>query len=66
MGDDSIEESVPRFEDPRLIRGGGRYVDDLALPGMAHGVVLRSPYAHARIRTSTRAVRWSARACWRS
>jgi carbon-monoxide dehydrogenase large subunit len=41
---------VPRFEDPRLLRGGGRYVDDIVLPGMAFGFVLRSPHAHARIR----------------
>jgi carbon-monoxide dehydrogenase large subunit len=45
-----IGQPVPRFEDPRLIRGGGRYVDDIALPGMAFGHVLRSPHAHARIR----------------
>jgi carbon-monoxide dehydrogenase large subunit len=42
---------VSRFEDPRLIRGGGRYTDDIKLPGMAHAVVLRSPYAHARIKS---------------
>jgi carbon-monoxide dehydrogenase large subunit len=41
---------VSRFEDPRLIRGGGRYTDDIKLPGMAHAVVLRSPYAHAKIK----------------
>jgi carbon-monoxide dehydrogenase large subunit len=41
---------VPRFEDLRLVRGGGRYVDDVVLPGMAFGHVLRSPHAHARIR----------------
>ncbi|NIR44930.1 MAG: hypothetical protein GWN51_10830, partial [Gemmatimonadetes bacterium] len=39
-----------RSEDPRLLRGGGRYVDDIKLPGMAYGVVLRSPHAHAKIR----------------
>jgi carbon-monoxide dehydrogenase large subunit len=50
MGEYSIGQSVSRFEDPRLLRGGGRYVDDIALPNMAHGVVLRSPHAHARIR----------------
>jgi len=42
---------VPRFEDPRLLRGGGRYVDDMVLPRMAFGHVLRSPHAHARIRS---------------
>jgi aerobic carbon-monoxide dehydrogenase large subunit len=42
--------SVLRKEDDRFIRGQGRYVDDVALPGMLHGAVLRSPLAHARIR----------------
>ena len=40
MGEFAIGQGVSRFEDPRLIRGGGRYVDDIKLPGMAHGVVL--------------------------
>jgi carbon-monoxide dehydrogenase large subunit len=39
----------PRKEDARFIRGQGRYVDDIALPGMLYGAVLRSPLAHARI-----------------
>ncbi|MDA0635880.1 aerobic carbon-monoxide dehydrogenase large subunit, partial [Nonomuraea sp. MCN248] len=38
-----------RKEDARFIRGRGTYVDDVKLPGMLHGAVLRSPYAHARI-----------------
>ena len=38
-----------RVEDARFIRGHGRYVDDVTLPGMLHGALLRSPYAHARI-----------------
>jgi carbon-monoxide dehydrogenase large subunit len=40
---------VPRVEDPRLLTGRGRYVDDLTVPGMAHAAFLRSPYPHARI-----------------
>src|SRR3978361_875446 len=40
---------VQRVEDPRLLTGRGRYVDDLTVPGMAHAEVLRSPYPHARI-----------------
>jgi carbon-monoxide dehydrogenase large subunit len=40
---------LPRKEDARFIRGLGRFVDDIALPGMLHGAVLRSPLAHARI-----------------
>ena len=50
MGEYAIGQPVPRFEDLRLVRGGGRYVDDIVLPGMAFGHVLRSPHAHARIR----------------
>ncbi|HEY9523276.1 MAG TPA: aerobic carbon-monoxide dehydrogenase large subunit, partial [Thermopolyspora sp.] len=38
-----------RKEDPRFIRGRGNYVDDVRLPGMLHGAILRSPHAHARI-----------------
>jgi len=38
-----------RKEDARFVRGQGNYVDDVNLPGMLHGAVLRSPYAHARI-----------------
>ena len=38
-----------RKEDARFIRGLGTYVDDIALPGMLHGAILRSPLAHARI-----------------
>jgi carbon-monoxide dehydrogenase large subunit len=40
---------VRRKEDARFIRGQGLYVDDVQLPGMLHGAVLRSPLAHARI-----------------
>jgi len=38
-----------RKEDPRFVRGRGRYCDDLKLPGMLHLAILRSPVAHARI-----------------
>jgi aerobic carbon-monoxide dehydrogenase large subunit len=38
-----------RKEDARFVRGRGTYVDDVQLPGMLHGAVLRSPHAHARI-----------------
>ena len=40
---------MARKEDARFIRGQGTYVDDVQLPGMLHGAILRSPYAHARI-----------------
>ena len=51
MGEYAIGQPVPRFEDPRLVKGHGRYVADMALPGMTFGYVLRSPHAHARIRS---------------
>ena len=51
MGEFAIGQSVSRFEDPRLLKGGGRYVGDMVLPGMVFGQVLRSPHAHARIRS---------------
>src|SRR5258708_20134761 len=38
-----------RRDDPELIRGHGRYVDDIRVVGMAHMAVVRSPFAHARI-----------------
>ncbi|HEY5360636.1 MAG TPA: aerobic carbon-monoxide dehydrogenase large subunit [Streptosporangiaceae bacterium] len=38
-----------RKEDARFVRGRGQFVDDIQLPGMLHGAVLRSPLAHARI-----------------
>jgi carbon-monoxide dehydrogenase large subunit/6-hydroxypseudooxynicotine dehydrogenase subunit gamma len=41
---------IKRLEDPRLLAGGGRYVDDLAPPGAVHAVVVRSPHAHAHVR----------------
>ena len=42
--------AIKRREDPRLITGQARYTDDFVLPGMAHLAVVRSPYAHARIK----------------
>ena len=44
-----IGASIRRVEDPLLITGKGCYVDDIQLPGTLHMVVLRSPYAHAKI-----------------
>ena len=45
----TIGASTKRLEDKRFLQGRGSYVDDLQLPGMLHSVVLRSPYAHAKI-----------------
>src|SRR5258708_14415287 len=49
IGSNGMGRPVRRKEDFRLLTGRGRYVDDLALPGMAHAVFVRSPHAHARI-----------------
>ncbi len=46
-----LGQSVPRKEDTRLIQGRGRYLDDIALPGMVYLALVRSPHAHARIRS---------------
>ncbi len=42
--------SIKRREDPRLITGESKYLDDIQLPGMLHAAILRSPYAHAKIK----------------
>ena len=53
-----IGRSLPRFEDLRLVRGAGRYTDDIVVPGQACATFLRSPHAHARIlRIDTSAAR---------
>src|ERR671938_175576 len=46
-----LGKSVKRKEDDRFLQGRGNYVDDINLPGMLHMAVLRSPFAHARIRS---------------
>lgn len=49
MGVRYFGAAVRRLEDPRLITGRGRYLDDLAIPGLFHVAFVRSPHAHARI-----------------
>ena len=44
-----IGQPVPRTEDPRLLRGKGRFVDDFNMPHQAYAVFVRSPHAHAEI-----------------
>lgn len=44
-----IGQSLKRFEDPGLLQGEGRFVEDIQLPNMLHAAVLRSPHAHARL-----------------
>ncbi len=46
-----IGQSVLRREDHRFLTGAGQYTDDVNLPGQTHGYFLRSPYAHARIKS---------------
>ena len=46
-----LAQPVRRVEDPRLLLGKGRYTDDIVLPNMLYGLVLRSPHAAARVRT---------------
>src|SRR6476646_8363434 len=45
-----LGHSLKRKEDPRFIQGKGNYVDDIKLPGMLYLDIVRSPYAHARIK----------------
>ena len=46
-----VGAKIHRREDPRLITGHGRYTDDLTRPGLVHLAVVRSPHAHARIKS---------------
>jgi carbon-monoxide dehydrogenase large subunit len=50
MGVRYFGAAVPRIEDPELVSGRGRYLDDIDLPGMAHAAFVRSALAHARIK----------------
>ncbi len=49
MGAKYFGAAVKRREDPRFLRGEGRFVDDVTLPSMLHAAFVRSPHAHARI-----------------
>jgi carbon-monoxide dehydrogenase large subunit len=51
MGAKYFGAAVRRREDPRFLRGEGRFVDDVTLPGLLHAAFVRSPHAHARLRT---------------
>jgi len=50
MGQFGIGQGIKRFEDVRLVRGGGRFQADVDVAGQVHAVIVRSPHAHARIR----------------
>ena len=45
-----VGKSIRRVEDPKFLRGRGGYIANRALPGMLHAALVRSPYAHARIK----------------
>src|SRR4029453_16515893 len=49
IGGRSVGMSVKRVEDPRILSGKGRYLDDVVLPGMLHAAFLRSQVAHGRL-----------------
>ena len=49
MSEFAIGQSVLRREDPRLLRGHGRFFDDLKLADQLHAAIVRSPHAHADI-----------------
>ena len=51
MGQFGIGQPIKRFEDQRLLRGEGRFHNDVNLPGQTHAVIVRSTHAHARIRS---------------
>jgi carbon-monoxide dehydrogenase large subunit len=51
MGVRYFGAEVRRVEDPKLLTGRGRYIDDISLPGALQAVFVRSPHAHARIRS---------------
>jgi carbon-monoxide dehydrogenase large subunit len=51
MGQFGIGQAVTRFEDQRLLRGEGRFQNDVTLPAQCHAVIVRSTHAHARIRS---------------
>ena len=51
MGAKHFGARVARLEDPALLTGRGRYVDDMMLPGTLHACFVRSPHAHARIKS---------------
>ena len=47
----ALGQSIQRLEDDALLRGAGRYTDDFKLARAAHACFVRSPHAHARIRS---------------
>ena len=58
-----IGASIQRREDPRLVTGHGAYIDDMNRPQMVHMTIVRSPLAHAAIRSIDVSVARSAPGC---
>jgi len=54
-----LGHSVKRLEDGRFLRGRGNYVDDITLPNMLHMELLRSPVAHALIKSIDTSRAWA-------
>ena len=52
-GSKFVGQRVPRVNDERLLRGGGRYTDDLTAPGLLHAAIVRSPVAHGILRSAS-------------
>ncbi|MDH3739652.1 MAG: molybdopterin-dependent oxidoreductase, partial [Alphaproteobacteria bacterium] len=50
MGEFSVGQAVTRLEDPRLLRGQGRFLDDMVFGRQTYAAIVRSPHAHADIR----------------
>ena len=51
MTTDVLGAPIKRVEDPRFITGKGRYLDDISMPGITYMAIVRSPYAHANIKS---------------
>lgn len=51
MSPKSMGAAIKRKEDPRLITGEAKYLDDVQLTGMVYAAILRSPYAHAKVKS---------------
>ena len=51
MADGGIGTALTRREDHRFLTGRGAYVDDMNRPGQAHAALVRSPHAHAKVKS---------------
>ena len=65
MGARHFGARVARLEDPALLTGRGRFVDDIRLAGALHACFVRSPYSHAKVRTIDATAARAMRSCMR-